>query len=131
VPANIKGNPDEDLPSDFEQNRVFYYKKLGQPIEPEAFIVKLQNDTAASLEAFDENLLKNPDVAILKKNKGWIKLSPLKAQPEPKNLLRLKAEINRQWQTVCLLDILKEAEFPSNPLSGRWPDGQPTHFGIK
>lgn len=103
-------NPDEDLPADFEQNHLSYYDKLGQPIEPEAFIFKLQKNMAVALKALDENLPKNPDVAILKKNKGWIKLSPLEAQPEPQNLIRVKAEINRRWQTVSLLDVLKEAD---------------------
>ena len=110
VGADRYRNPDEDLPADFQQNRLSYYEKLGQPTESEAFIGKLQTDMAASLKALDENIPQNPDVAILTKKKGWIKLSPLKAQPEPQNLLRLKAEINRQWQTVSLLDVLKEAD---------------------
>jgi TnpA family transposase len=107
-------NPDEDLPDDFEKNRDAYYEKLGHSIETEAFISKLQKDMEASLKALDENLPVNPDVAILKKNKGWIKLSPLEAQAEPINLLRVKAEINRRWQTVSLLDILKESDIRIN-----------------
>lgn len=110
VGADRYRNPDEDLPADFTQNRLSYYEKLGQPTEPEAFIDRLQTDMAASLKSLDENIPQNPDVAIFAKKKGWIKLSPLEAQPEPQNLLRLKAEINRQWQTVSLLDVLKEAD---------------------
>ena len=53
---------------------------------------------------------KPKDVAIgTKRGKGWITLSPLPAQPEPKHLPRLKTEILRRWGVVGLLDILKEA----------------------
>jgi hypothetical protein len=44
-----------------------------------------------------------------KRGKGWITLSPLPAQPEPKHLPRLKTEILRSFGIVGLLDILKEA----------------------
>ncbi|MCP4257475.1 MAG: Tn3 family transposase, partial [Planctomycetes bacterium] len=110
VGADSYRNPDEDLPADFKQNRISYYEKLGTPTEPDDFISKLQDNMAASLKALDENVPGNPDVSILKKKKGWIKVSPLDAQREPKNLLRLKAEINRRWQTVSLLDVLKEVD---------------------
>jgi hypothetical protein len=50
------------------------------------------------------------DVAIgTKRGKGWITLSPLPAQPEPKHLPRLKTEIIRRWGIVDLLDMLKES----------------------
>jgi TnpA family transposase len=114
VGADRYRNPDDDLPSDFEQKRVSYYEQLGLPTDPDVFISKLQNNMAASLKALDENIPGNPDVTILKKNKGWIKVSPLEAQPEPQNLLRLKAEINKRWQTVSLLDILKETDLRIN-----------------
>lgn len=41
----------------------------------------------------------------------WIKVSPLGKQEEPENLVALKAEIERRWGTIDLIDILKEAEF--------------------
>lgn len=41
----------------------------------------------------------------------WIKVSPLAKQEEPENLVALKAEIQRRWETIDLIDILKEAEF--------------------
>ncbi|MFJ4030968.1 Tn3 family transposase [Streptomyces griseoluteus] len=43
----------------------------------------------------------------------WIKVSPLGKQEEPENLVALKAEIERRWGTIDLIDILKEAEFPT------------------
>jgi hypothetical protein len=40
---------------------------------------------------------------------GAIKLTPLEAAPEPKNLRALKTEIRTRWGTVPLIDMLKEA----------------------
>jgi hypothetical protein len=49
-------------------------------------------------------------VTLLHKGNGWIKLSPLEAQAEPKNLERLKAEIKQRWPMTHLLDVLKETD---------------------
>jgi hypothetical protein len=49
-------------------------------------------------------------VRILDRAGGWISVSPLEAQPEPPNLVRLNAEIVRRWPTTSLLDILKETD---------------------
>jgi len=40
---------------------------------------------------------------------GNIKLTPLDAAPEPRNLRLLKKEIAARWGTVPLIDMLKEA----------------------
>lgn len=40
-----------------------------------------------------------------------MKVSPLGKQEEPENLVALKAEIERRWGTIDLIDILKEAGF--------------------
>ena len=37
-------------------------------------------------------------------------LSPLAPQPEPTNLLALKAEIARRWPITSLFDVLKETD---------------------
>jgi TnpA family transposase len=104
-------NPDDDLPADFEKNRITYYGQLGQPLDPEAFIAKLQNEMALALTTLNDELPNNPYVSVITKGKkGRIKVSPLEAQSEPQNLQNIKSEINRRWQTVSLLDVLKEAE---------------------
>jgi hypothetical protein len=41
--------------------------------------------------------------------RGAIRLTPLDAAPEPRNLRLLKKEIAARWGTVPLIDILKEA----------------------
>ncbi len=40
---------------------------------------------------------------------GQIRLTPLDADPEPRTLRWLKAEIRTRWGLVPLLDMLKEA----------------------
>jgi hypothetical protein len=53
-------------------------------------------------------LPKNPSVKILKKKRGWIRVSRLKAQLPPRNLIRFKAEMGLRWPMTSLLDVLKE-----------------------
>jgi hypothetical protein len=52
----------------------------------------------------------NAEVSILEKAGGWMKLSPLAAQPEPANLVAFKEEIARRWPMTSLLDIVKETD---------------------
>src|SRR5260370_25482227 len=40
---------------------------------------------------------------------GAIKLTPLDAAPEPRNLRRLKQAVQARWGTVPLIDMLNEA----------------------
>ncbi len=66
----------------------------------------------AALTAFDRTLPTNPKVKILttKKGKGRFSVSPLEAQIEPPNLIRLTADLVKRWPMTNLLDILKEVE---------------------
>jgi TnpA family transposase len=67
-----------------------------------------------SLSTLDSNLPKNPGVRILERKNGWISVSPLAAQPEPPNLLKLKGEINHRWPLTGLLEMLKETDLRVN-----------------
>jgi hypothetical protein len=86
-------NPDEDLPGDFEQRRAEYYETLNLPLEAETFIDRLKRELDEELMALDRAMPRNPGVKILDKGGGWIKVSPLTPQPEPPNLLALKADL--------------------------------------
>jgi len=110
VGANRYRNPDEDLPGDFDARRDLYYEELHQPREAEAFVAALRQQMAAGLEKLDGSVTEDPTVRILDRAGGWISVSPLEAQPEPPNLVRLNAEIVRRWPTISLLDILKETD---------------------
>jgi TnpA family transposase len=92
------------------QKRENYYQALNQPLDAEAFINGLQQGMTAALSQLDQDLPKNAHVRILKKGDGWISVSPSEAQPEPVNLVRLKAEITQRWAVTSLLDVLKEAD---------------------
>ncbi len=103
-------NPDEDLPADFDQHRVEHYASLGKPLDPAAFIAELQGEMRRELTALNGQLPKLAWVDIAERSTGAIRLTPLDAVPEPRNLRRLKAEVTRRWGVVHLLDMLKEAD---------------------
>ena len=63
-----------------------------------------------ALADFDRTLPQNPHVQILPKAGGWIALSKLEPQPEPENLLALKADLAARWPMTGLLDMLKETD---------------------
>ncbi len=110
VGASRYRNPDDDLPTDFEQHRQVYYQALTLPEDVETFISDLQQKMASGLEKLDKGMPNNSDVTIIGKGKGLIRLSPIEAAPEPINLKQLKAEINQIWHQTSLLDILKETD---------------------
>jgi TnpA family transposase len=101
-------NPDDDVPADFETRRDDYYAALHLTQDAKAFIAGVRRDLQEALTSFNRTLPKNPHVEILPKRKGWISLSPLDPQPEPENLLTLKADLAARWPMTNLLDMLKE-----------------------
>lgn len=107
--SNRYRNPDEDLPSDFEERREENYKALNQPLDAYSFAA-LKQEMIQGLEKLNAGMPKNPNVRITEKGNGWISVSPLEPQAEPLNLVRLKAEIARRWPMTSLLDILKETD---------------------
>lgn len=114
VGANRYRNPDEDLPTDFEQYRQVYYQTLTLPENVETFISDLQQKMASGLERLDRGMPKNPDVRIIGQNQGLIRLRPFNPAPEPVNLKQLKGEIHQIWHQTSLLDILKETDLRVN-----------------
>ncbi len=114
VGANRYRNPDEDLPTDFDQQRQIYYQALTLPEDVENFITNLQQQMSAGLEKLDQGMAKNPDVTIIGKPKGLIRVRPIEAAPEPINLKHLKGEVSQIWPQTSLLDILKETDLRVN-----------------
>ena len=103
-------NPDDDLPLDFEEKRASYYQALAQPEDAQCFIASAQQRMQEELELLNKTLPKNPHVRLRDQGKKRIVLSPLSAQPEPRHLVKLKAELMRRWPMTCLLDVLKETD---------------------
>jgi Domain of unknown function (DUF4158)/Tn3 transposase DDE domain len=116
VGANRYRNPDEDLPADFEAQRVPYYQALKLPLEADRFIADLQAEMREALQILDAGIPANRLVRISRKrNKdGWITVTPFDPQPEPANLIALKAEIVASWPMTSLLDMLRETDLRLN-----------------
>ena len=110
VGASRYRNPDEDLPTDFEQHRETYYQALKLPMDVDSFITPLKTALSSGMISFNEGIPKNKKVKILDKKNGWISVSPLDKQTEPVNILRLKSELVQKWPMTSLLDVLKEAD---------------------
>ena len=103
-------NPDDDVPADFHHQRAAYYQALHLPADVETFITGVQQAMHDALATFNAGLPSNPKVKLRSRGKNRIRLSPLEPQPEPPQLLQLKAEVLRRWPMTSLLDILKETD---------------------
>ncbi len=90
VGADRYRNPDEDLPADFGAQRTTYYEYLDLPLDRERFVRGLQEEMTTAPAALDRAMPGNAGVAILPKQHGWIKVSPLAPVPEPPLLTRRK-----------------------------------------
>lgn len=108
-------DPATDVPSDFDNNRPYYYELLKQPLLAQEFVQPLKYKLTTEIKNFDKSILKNPYVVLTKrKGKPWIKLSPLTERPKPSGLERLKESIQKHWRVINLLDILKEVDLREN-----------------
>ena len=110
-------NPDEDLPADFESRRAEHYAALSQPLDPATFIDDLRREMQDGLAALNTALPNLGWLEIAARKSGAIRLTPLDALPEPRNLRRLKAAILKRWGNVQLIDMLKEAVLRTGCLS--------------
>jgi TnpA family transposase len=117
VGADKWRNPAEDLPADFEERRVEHYQALRKPLDPTAFIDELREQMRTELEALHAALPTCDWLSIGERAAGAIKLTPLDAAPEPRNLRRLKQAVQARWGTVPLIDMLKEAVLRTGCLS--------------
>jgi TnpA family transposase len=109
VGADRWRNPAEDLPADFDDRRGEHYRALRKPLDPTEFIAGLQAEMYSELDALHEALPRLAWLAISDRGAGSIRLSPLEAAAEPRNLRKLKNAVLSRWGTVPLIDMLKEA----------------------
>ena len=107
-------DPDEDLPGDFEDNRDVHYAELGKPLDAAEFIDGLRKRLDDGLTRLDTALARGTSGGvriITRQGSPWVSVPKLDKLPEPKNLGALKAEVERRWGTIDLLDILKDTAF--------------------
>lgn len=110
----IKGSyryrdPQNDLPKDFEENKAFYYKKLGLSTNPKDFTKLSKTELSQALTSLNNSMPGNDKVSILNKKNGHIKISPSLPQKSPENIIELQQEIIKRWGNINLLDAFKEA----------------------
>ncbi|MFF1834792.1 Tn3 family transposase [Streptomyces sp. NPDC058231] len=109
VGADKWRNPDEDLPQDFDARRAENYRELRKPLDAAVFVDELREQMTAELTLLNDRMPKLPWLDIAERKSGAIRLTAAEAQPEPRNLRRVKAEVQRRWGIVPLVDMLKEA----------------------
>ena len=107
-------DPAEDLPKDFEENRDVHYGSLGHPLDPAEFVADLKGKLARALSDFDRGLEEGTTGGVritTRHGRPWMSVPKIEKLPEPENLGALKAEVEKRWGTIDLLDVLKEAAF--------------------
>ncbi|MFE6977237.1 Tn3 family transposase [Streptomyces sp. NPDC057682] len=109
VGADKWRDPDEDLPQDFEAKRAENYRELRKPLDAAVFVDELREQMTAELTLLNDRMPKLTWLDIAERKSGAIRLTAAEAQPEPRNLRRIKAEVQRRWGIVPLVDMLKEA----------------------
>ena len=113
IGANRWGNPEDDLPADFDINRAIHYSRLRQPLDPTEFVDNLKQQLTGALTLLDNALTAGTSGGvriITRRSEPWISVPALKAQPEPQTLHALKAEVLSRWGMLNLLDVLKHAD---------------------
>lgn len=104
-------NPKDDIPKDFNKNKKAYYRMLNLPMRASTFINKMKRCMENSLKDFNDSIETNSLVAIKQsKTHRNIKVSPSNAQKPPHNIDKLHDEIVRRWESINLIDILKESD---------------------
>ncbi|WP_326821462.1 Tn3 family transposase [Streptosporangium sp. NBC_01756] len=107
-------NPEEDLPTDFEDNRDVHYENLRQPLDSSVFIEMLKEAMRASMTACGQ--------AVSRNKSGGTKVKTHRGEPRwhipdlgklkvPENLRALHTEVAARWGIIDLLDFLKESDF--------------------
>ncbi len=103
VGADKWRNPDEDLPQDFEARRAENYRELRKPLDAAVFVDELREQMTAELALLNDRMPKLSWLLIAERKSGAIRLTAAEAQPEPRNLRRIKAEVQRRWGIVPLV----------------------------
>jgi TnpA family transposase len=107
-------DPDQDLPADFETARTAHYESLRQPTDPAEFIDALRQRMTTALASFDKAITDDAcgGVRIVTRHGDpWISVPRMEPLPEPVRLAQIKAEVQRRWGTIDLLDVLKDSDF--------------------
>ena len=111
-----------------EARRAEHYRDLGKPLDAEAFTGPLREEMRAELATLEAALPSAGWLQIAARPAGAIKLTPLEAAPEPRNLRRLKTAIRARWGVVPLMDMLTETCLRTGCLNVFTPAGTQNHL---
>lgn len=102
------GNPDADLPEDFDHNPEVYYADLGLTRDAKEFISSIRSEMEEQLLGLNNEILKNPGVKVEWSTRPRFRITDFPPAKEPPGIARVKAELVSRWSDTSLLDILKE-----------------------
>jgi hypothetical protein len=100
VGADKWRNPDEDLPQDFAEKRQENYAGLNLPLAAKQFTDGLKAEMRRELTALNTALSDLDWLEISDRKAGAIKLTPVDALPETRNLRKLKQACVARWGTA-------------------------------
>jgi TnpA family transposase len=106
-------NPDEDLPADWEERRVEYYRRRGLPLSADEFLDPLREEMTSALETFNRDLPGNQNVRISHPGggeKGLFHVPKVKKHPERPLIQEVKGRVLSRWGILDLLDMLLESD---------------------
>ena len=105
-------NPDQDLPSDWTEQRLNYFRKHKIPPRAEDFLEPIREELTAALKKADEFFSEKRDVYIYypgQGEKGFFRIPKIVKGPEHPILQEIKQRTVERWGIQDLADFLLEA----------------------
>ena len=93
-----------------------HYAAIRAPLDGQDFVDDLKRRLGAALDMFNQALADGTTGGVkvtTRRSDPWLSIPTMDKVPEPTNLEVLKTEVQRRWGTIDLLDVLKEADFPT------------------
>lgn len=102
------GNPDLELPQDFDENCETYYADLNLSQDGNEFIEAVRSELETQLRGLNAEIISNPSVNVQWTSNPRFMIKPFPAAKEPPGISKIKAALVGTWPKTSLLDMLKE-----------------------
>lgn len=106
--SDENGNPDLELPQDFDENRETYYADLNLSQDGASFVQAIRLELEAQLRGLNSEIVSNPTVKVRWTKDPRFLITPFPPAKEPLGLSKIKAALVETWPKTSLLDMLKE-----------------------